>query len=96
MAKKNDAMASVLAYEKKLVVSDGYMYGTTWENRYNQAKALNLVEKSVRGTISNRLKPAIQNDPAKLNAEVEKPNLQRIDACALDMEQDTLRPFTTL
>lgn len=91
MAKKNDAMASVLAYEKKLVVSDGYMYGTTWENRYNQAKALNLVEKSVRGTISNRLKPAIQNDPAKLNAEVEKPNLQRIDACALDMEQDTLK-----
>lgn len=93
MAKKNSDMASVLAFEKKLVVSDGYMYGTTWENRNDKSKAesLSLVEKSVRGTISNRLKPAVKNDPAKLNAEVEKPNLQRVDACALAMTQDTLK-----
>ena len=30
MAKESNVMASVLAYEKKLVLSDGYMYGTTW------------------------------------------------------------------
>lgn len=32
-AKKTKGMASVLAFEKKLVFSDGYMYGTTWSER---------------------------------------------------------------
>ncbi|MGY0376719.1 type I-F CRISPR-associated protein Cas7f/Csy3 [Providencia sp. PROV170] len=32
MAKNND-VASVLAFEKKLVPSDGYFYGTCWENK---------------------------------------------------------------
>lgn len=72
MAKKEN-VASVLAFEKKLVASDGYMYGTLWADR-SQLTPLALQEKSVRGTISNRLKPAIKNDPAKLNAEVEKAN----------------------
>lgn len=95
MATKNDA--TVLAFEKKLVPSDGYLYGTNWAERH-QAKptALKLIEKSVRGTISNRLKPAIQNDPLKLNAEVEKPNLQKVDACALGENQDTLHFNFTL
>lgn len=98
MATKNLEIASVLSYEKKLVLSDGYMYGTTWENRFDESeiKPLSVVTKSVRGTISNRLKPAVQNDPAKLNAEVEKANLQRVDACALDMKQDTLKLSYTL
>lgn len=89
MAKK-DNIASVLAFEKKLVPSDGYMYGTSWSDR-NTITPLNLKEKSVRGTISNRLKKAIKDDPAKLNAEVEKANLQRVDACSLGPEQDTLK-----
>ncbi len=90
MAKKD--IATVLAFEKKLVPSDGMMYGTNWENRNDTAthNPLRLREKSVRGTISNRLKAAIQNDPLKLNAEVEKPNLQTVDSCALTEEQDTL------
>lgn len=91
MAKKNSEIASVLAYEKKIVLSDGYMYGTTWDEREKTGTPLHLVEKSVRGTISNRLKTAVKNDPAKLNAEVEKPNLQRVDACALKIDQDTLK-----
>lgn len=86
---KNDNTASVLAFEKKLVPSDGYMYGTKWEDR-SQIIPLTLIEKSVRGTISNRLKAAVKNDPAKLNAEVEKANLQRVDACSLGTDQDTL------
>lgn len=94
MAKK-DNIASVLAFEKKLVPSDGYMYGTTWQNR-TESSPLKLIEKSVRGTISNRLKPAIQNDPAKLNAEVEKANLQTVDVCALAQGQDTLKLHFTL
>ena len=91
MAKKETGIASVLAFEKKLVASDGYMYGTTWENRDEPAEPLKLVEKSVRGTISNRLKDTVKNDPAKLNAEVEKPNLQLVDACALSMNHNTLK-----
>lgn len=94
MAKNNDT-ASVLAFEKKLVPSDGYLFGCQWETK-EQATPLALQEKSVRGTISNRLKAAVQNDPAKLNAEVEKANLQRVDACALGQDQDTLKLHFTL
>lgn len=94
MAKKEN-IASVLAFEKKLVPSDGRMYGTIWGNREKETP-LKLQEKSVRGTISNRLKPAIQNDPAKLNAEVEKPNLQTVDVSGLGTEQDTLKLHFTL
>lgn len=92
---KNENTASVLAFEKKLVPSDGYMYGTQWHNR-GQAAPLKLKEKSVRGTISNRLEKAIKNDPAKLNKKVESPNLQTVDACALEPEQDTLKLHFTL
>lgn len=95
MAKNKNSIASVLSFEKKLVPSDGYMFGTTWDKR-NEFTALTLTEKSVRGTISNRLKPAVQNDPLKLNAEVEKPNLQRVDTCSLLPEQDTLKLQFTL
>lgn len=122
---KNENMASVLAFEKKLVPSDGFMFGANWKKwkEYSELKAqfdieenetkkaklkeklaelnfnwqpLKLREKSVRGTISNRLKPAVKNDPLKLNAEVEKPNLQRVDSCALATEQDTLKLQFTL
>jgi len=94
MAKKEN-IASVLAFEKKLVPSDGFMYGTSWGNKKN-VSPLKLIEKSVRGTISNRLKAAIQKDPAKLNAEVEKANLQTVDVCALGTDQDTLKLHFTL
>jgi len=122
---KNSTIASVLAFEKKLVPSDGFMHGINWaqwkkhtalEAELNsetdetkkstlkekltelnfQSTPLKLREKSVRGTISNRLKPAIKGDPLKLNAEVEKPNLQRVDSCALGEHQDTLKLRFTL
>lgn len=96
MAKKEAAVATVLAFEKKLVPSDGYLYGTSWEKRHSEATPLVLTEKSVRGTISNRLKKAVQDDPLKLNAEVEKPNLQKVDACSLGEQQDTLKLHFTL
>ncbi len=95
---KNTNIASVLAFEKKLVPSDGFMYGTTWQerNKPESNKPLVLREKSVRGTISNRLKDAIKNDPLKLNAAVENPNLQRVDSCALGEDQNTLKLHFTL
>lgn len=88
-------IASVLAFEKKLVPSDGYLYGTTWE-KIEETTPLQLIEKSVRGTISNRLKASAQKDTAKLDAEVEKPNLQTVDVCSLGTEQDTLKLYFTL
>lgn len=95
MAKNKNTIASVLSFEKKLVPSDGYMYGTTWGNR-DEVTPLTLTEKSVRGTISNREKPAVANDPLKLNAKIENPNLQRVDGCSLLPEQDTLKLQFTL
>lgn len=89
MAKNEKAVASVLAFEKKLVPSDGYFYGTSWDNRAEQT-ALKLIEKSVRGTISNRLKAA-DADPLKLDAKVENANLQKVDACSVGENQDTLK-----
>lgn len=95
MAKNKKAIASVLSFEKKLVPSDGYLYGTTWANR-DEVTPLALIEKSVRGTISNREKPAVANDPLKLNTKIENPNLQRVDGCSLLPEQDTLKLQFTL
>ena len=91
-------IATVLAFEKKLVPSDGFFYQTIWNKRENLEilKPLKLQEKSVRGTISNRLKASIKNDPLKLDAEVEKPNLQRVDSCALSPDCDTLKIQFTL
>ncbi len=85
--------ASVLAFEKKLVPSDGLLYGTTWENRNTQSTPLKLQEKSVRGTISNRLK---KSEEGKIDAKIESANLQTVDSCALSPDQDTLRLNFTL
>lgn len=91
MQKTKENTPSVLAFEKKLVPSDGFMFGTTWENRNESAKPLALIEKSVRGVISNRLKPKQDADE-----ETKKPNLQRVDNCALEADQDTLKLKFTL
>lgn len=88
MAKKE--LPTVLAFERKINPSDGYLYGTKWDNRDNVVP-LHLVEKSIRGTISNRLKPAVAGDPLLLNSEVQKANLQTVDFCALPAGFDTLK-----
>ena len=49
----------------------------------------------MRGTISNRLK-AKDQDPAKLDAAIENPNLQTVDVAALPAEADTLKVQFTL
>ena len=82
--------ASVLAFERNLDISDAFF----WQfNSQSSAETINFVSiqtKSVRGTISNRLKAAIANDPTKLDAETEKPNLQTVDVAALNHDCDTL------
>lgn len=90
MAKTNNDLATVLAFERKIDTSDAYLWQTSSQEA-NAAKTPVIVrEKSVRGTISNRLKNAITSDPMKLDAEIQKPNLQTVDAAFLDEACDTL------
>lgn len=83
--------ASVLAFERKLDPSNGIFSSGNWEDRdsYQSWSPITISEKSVRGTISNRLK-AGEKDPVKLDAAIEKPNLQTVDVAALGHDADTL------
>lgn len=96
MANEPIKTASVLAFERKLDPSDGLLKSGNW-NQSDDAdwKAIRIREKSVRGTISNRLKSKEQ-DPAKLDASIQNPNLQRVDVAALPSDADTLRLEFTL
>lgn len=85
---------SVLAFEAKLVPSDALMFAGNWEQQAWQP--IQVGEKAVRGTISNRLKAATANDPSKLDAEVSKANLQTVDIAALAHTTDTLKVVFTL
>lgn len=84
--------ASVLAFERKLDPSDALLSSGSWDNRQSTSgwAPVKVGEKSVRGTISNRLKTKDQ-DPAKLDAAIENPNLQTVDVAALPADADTLK-----
>ena len=96
MAKAPNAVktASVLAFERKLATSDAVMFSGHWQSERWQP--IRIQEKAVRGTISNRLKTALVSDPAKLDAEIQKANLQRVDVAALPADADTLQVKFTL
>lgn len=89
--------ASVLAFERKLDPSDALLFAGSWSRRDESARwePVTLREKSVRGTISNRLKTSGQ-DPAKLDAAIQNPNLQTVDVAALPAGADTLKVEFTL
>ncbi|WP_275288149.1 type I-F CRISPR-associated protein Csy3 [Halomonas elongata] len=99
MAKKDDALktASVLAFERKLDPSDALLYAGQWSQRdaLDDWQPVTVREKSVRGTISNRLK-AKEQDPAKVDAKIEDPNLQTVDVATLPHKADTLMARFTL
>ncbi|MBP2848376.1 type I-F CRISPR-associated protein Csy3 [Dickeya oryzae] len=86
--------ASVLAFERKLANSDALMLAGNWQQENWQPVVIQ--EKSVRGTISNRLKNALSSDRGKLDAEIQKPNLQTVDVAALPFDADTLKVAFTL
>ncbi|MBE8168110.1 MAG: type I-F CRISPR-associated protein Csy3, partial [Shewanella sp.] len=83
--------ASVLAFERNLDVSDAVFSQLNSADANPIATPVKVKEKSVRGTISNRLKSAISADPVKLDAEIEKANLQTVDVAMLDSNNDTLQ-----
>ena len=89
--------ASVLAFERKLDPSDAVFFSGNWDARADAAGWTPVIvrEKSVRGTISNRLKTKDQ-DPSKLDAAIENPNLQTVDVATLPAEADTLKATFTL
>lgn len=82
--------ASVLAFERKLDISDAFFWQANSQDTNSKPQPIKITEKSVRGTISNRQKKALANDPAKLDAETENANLQTVDAAALNHDNDTL------
>ena len=81
--------ASVLAFERKLDISDGFFWQLDSSNPSANPYPVVIREKSVRGTISNRLK-GTDNDPSKLNTKIENPNLQTVDVATLDDDKNTL------
>ncbi|RMX06659.1 type I-F CRISPR-associated protein Csy3 [Corticibacter populi] len=89
--------ASVLAFERKLDPSDALLHSGNWDAIGQSAPWLPVAlrPKSVRGTISNRLKTKDQ-DPAKLDAAIENPNLQTVDVATLPADADTLKVSFTL
>ena len=89
--------ASVLAFERKLDPSDAVFFSGNWSARADAAAwtPVTVRPKSVRGTISNRLKTKDQ-DPAKLDSSIENPNLQTVDVATLPAEADTLKAIFTL
>ena len=100
MAKKRTkiTLPSVLAFEKKIVPSDGYFYASKWEEREEYERPLEIKEKSVRGVIGNydeKLYSGAKSDE-KIEEEVSKANLQTVDYCALGEEEDTLKVRFTL
>lgn len=97
MAKNDLKTASVLAFERKLDPSDALFSAGKWVDRENGANwpSIGINTKSVRGTISNRLSTKDQ-DPAKLDASIQSPNLQTVDVATLPNNADTLRARFTL
>ena len=89
--------ASVLAFERKLDPSDALFFFGSWDQRSASQTwpAVKVREKSVRGTISNRLKTK-NRDPAKLDAAIENPNPQTVDIATLPSDADTLKVSFTL
>ena len=96
---KNDKLetASVLAFERKLDPSDALFFSGNWSDKADVEawSPVGVREKSVRGTISNRLKGKDQ-DPARLDAQIDKPNLQTVDVATLPSDADTLMVRFTL
>lgn len=80
--------ASVLAFERNFDISDAILSQKKQTDK--DSTPVLVTEKSVRGTISNRLKNAIASDPAKLDAAIQKANLQTVDVAMLDNQNDTL------
>ncbi len=86
--------ASVLAFERNLDISDAFFSQKDSQAEKSTLTPITINEKSVRGTISNRLskkdKSDAEKDPLELDAKIENANLQTVDSASLNEENDTL------
>lgn len=83
--KKGQPVLSVLAFSRKIIASDGYMYETTWEKRLeggSEDSPIRIREKTVRGTQSH----SKVSDDKKVES-----NIQTVDEASLSLEKDTLK-----
>lgn len=91
---------TVLAFEAKLVCSDGLMMAGNWSdmNKPEKWQPVRVQPKSVRGTISNRdeRSDVEHNDYAKFIKDIANPNIQTVDNAALPFDSDTLKVSFTL
>ncbi len=79
-------LPTVLAFERKLDVSDGLFKSGVWSDRENSQnwEPVFIREKSIRGTISNRAKNIKEIEKGTQNA-----NLQRVDVASINGEHDS-------
>lgn len=82
---KLNKMPSVLAFERRIDCSNGIFSAVVGD----ELIPLSVNEKSVKGTISNRLKKN-EAEPEKLDAKISVANLQTVDAVTLPPQLDTL------
>ncbi len=98
MADQKDKLKTppILAFASKLACSDALMYAGAWEERNSPSawQPVHITEKSVRGTVSNRMKNV--TNASHINPETENPNLHTVDNAALPRGTDTLKVQFTL
>ena len=89
--------ASNLSFQRNIDPSDALFSSGNWDNRFDSKSWLSVgvFQKSVRGTISNRLKTKAQ-DSAKFDASIQNANLQIVDSATLPNHADTLKTRFTL
>lgn len=83
---------SVLAFERSIDPSDALFFAGNWHDidDIKNWQPIEVGEKTIRGTISNRLKTQ-GNDSAKLDAKITDSNIQFIDVAMLPNDKDTLK-----
>ncbi len=98
MAAEKLKTATVLAFERKLSSSDGFMYAGNWGDQADSSswQPIRVKQKDVRGVISNRQPNAVTSDDAKLNNKIQDANLQTVDTASLPENSDTLKLRFTL
>lgn len=91
---------TLLSFEGKLVCSDGLMKAGDWGDidKVDAWKAINIQQKSVRGTISNRdeRSDTEHNDHAKFLKDISNANIQTVEHAALPFDSDTMKVSFTL
>lgn len=81
---------SLLSFARSIDISDAFFWQINSKDAEQNRSIVTVQEKSVRGTISNRLKNTSTSDIAKIDAKIEEANLQRVDASNLDEDKDIL------